>query len=248
MLRVATWNVLHRVHAENWGEDHVVATFPDERIRVATIARAVAALLGDHDAVALQEVSGDQFVALRAACPGASLAAFAYPRVPRSLRPGGTILDDPREFLVVASPVAAAVVYAEVAAADDGKGLVAVRLGSGAVVVNTHVAGKDRGPAQARRVCAYARERGAAALVGDFNMERDRLAEHAGDLAIAAPLAGPPTRQSAPSLPGKNIDHGLSATGTISVAGVLPGVYASDHRAVSFRVVPRPATPGAPSS
>lgn len=234
MLRVATWNVLHRVHAENWGEDHVVACFPSEPARVATIANDVARLVATYDAVALQEVSGDQLRAVEAASPGATVVAVPYPRVPRPKRVGGARLDDPREFLVVVAAGGAVWLHAEVAPDDPGKGFLALRLAGGPVVVNTHVAGKDRGPLQVRRVAAYARAVGAAALVGDFNMTHAALAPLVDGLHLAAAVEGLSTRQSAPQAPGRWIDHGLSATGGVTVLEVWPGGYASDHRVVGL--------------
>jgi hypothetical protein len=54
---VASWNVLHRIHAENWGTD-AVKRWPDESERIA----AVTAFLAERteQVIALQEVSGDQ--------------------------------------------------------------------------------------------------------------------------------------------------------------------------------------------
>ena len=45
-LRLATWNVLHRVHAENFDEG-VVAPHPDEAARVASIAALAQEALTD---------------------------------------------------------------------------------------------------------------------------------------------------------------------------------------------------------
>jgi hypothetical protein len=64
-IAMATWNVLHRVHAENWAEPAIEA-HPDERARVEAIAtRVERMLLVDRtiDAIGLQEVSGDQLAA-----------------------------------------------------------------------------------------------------------------------------------------------------------------------------------------
>ncbi|MFI5777595.1 hypothetical protein [Nocardia sp. NPDC051570] len=40
MISVATWNVLHRVHAENW-YDEVSQRWPDESARIAAVTTRV---------------------------------------------------------------------------------------------------------------------------------------------------------------------------------------------------------------
>ncbi|WP_433202907.1 endonuclease/exonuclease/phosphatase family protein [Dactylosporangium sp. CS-047395] len=97
MITVVTWNVLHRVHAANHA-DETVAQWPDERLRTAAVADLVAAR--DADVVALQEVSGDLLVALRAAVRDRAVHAFRYPRVP-TVRAGAQQLADPGEYLVL---------------------------------------------------------------------------------------------------------------------------------------------------
>ena len=82
-MRVATWNVLHRIHAVNWREP-VVVLQPDEPARIAEITRRIVAL--DADVVCLQEVSGDQLAALVLALPAATILSHRYPRVPRLFR------------------------------------------------------------------------------------------------------------------------------------------------------------------
>ena len=101
-VRVTTWNVLHRVHASNWGEPAVKA-FPDERVRAAAIAAKVERWLRDEDAVVcLQEVSGDLLATLRAARWGSvGLHDHRYPRVPRVRGEDAVALDDVHEHLVI---------------------------------------------------------------------------------------------------------------------------------------------------
>jgi hypothetical protein len=57
VIAVATWNVLHRIHAENWGED-VLERWPDESERIAAITARLTRRT--EQVIALQEVSGDK--------------------------------------------------------------------------------------------------------------------------------------------------------------------------------------------
>ena len=100
-LRLATWNVLHRVHAETFDEG-VVAPHPDEAARAASIAALAAEVMAGGVAVlCLQEVSGDQRDALRRALPaGGGLFELAYPRRPQPRRPHVGRLRDATELLV----------------------------------------------------------------------------------------------------------------------------------------------------
>lgn len=60
-MQIVTWNVLHRIHAENWREA-VPDRFPIEAERLDRISQRVAGVLREDDdaVVCLQEVSGDQ--------------------------------------------------------------------------------------------------------------------------------------------------------------------------------------------
>ncbi|MFD0327665.1 endonuclease/exonuclease/phosphatase family protein [Streptacidiphilus monticola] len=81
---VATWNVLHRVHAENWSS-HVLDRWPDEAERIAAVSAWVART--SEAVIALQEVSGDQLASLRQALPvSRTVHSFRYPRVPKPRR------------------------------------------------------------------------------------------------------------------------------------------------------------------
>src|SRR5687767_13109482 len=90
VLRVLSFNVLHRVHALNWKEP-VIEGFPEEGVRIAAITAFVAKWLdalapGELAAACLQEASGDQLSSLRIAFASRSDVAIfdhLYPRRPR---------------------------------------------------------------------------------------------------------------------------------------------------------------------
>ncbi len=233
MFTLATWNVLHRVHAENWKEDHVVATWPDEAQRVARIARWVAAAC-EHDlAVALQEVSGDQLAALHDA--GLAVETHAYARVPRA-RGAPTSLLDCSEQLAIASRRPLERLHAESAADDPGKGFLAARVDGGPVLVCTHVSPREKGRAQLHRLARYARGFHEVVVLGDFNASADELAAECEGLALASHDGDRPTRLSSPSHEGRWIDHGLARGLSIRVAEVVDCGFLSDHNPVRFAV------------
>jgi endonuclease/exonuclease/phosphatase family metal-dependent hydrolase len=239
--RVTTWNVLHRVHAVNWGEA-AIDEHPDERARIAAITRAVAAELeGGVAVVCLQEVSGDQLRSLREALPrGAALFHHRYPRVPRLHRGGAPVLDDPSEHLVtLAVGGGAREVAAQTFASDAGKGFLGVDLGDGCTAWNAHVSFGERGPEQLRALLAAALPRaGAAILMGDFNAEVAAVrAALGGDPSYAELDGARPTRVAAGGSPGKLIDHVVALCGLVEGARVLDGAGLSDHHPVTARVV-----------
>ena len=240
-LRVVTWNVLHRIHAENWNEDPV-ATFPDERVRIARISEVVARLIaGDVDAVCLQEVSGDQLARLRETIGDAArVFEHTYPRVPR-LRGGGPApLDDASEHLVVVTTAPdARIREARTFASDPGKGLLAIDLGGDAALVCTHVSFADSRTAQLELVASVARAAsGGAIVVGDFNARADVVRAALGaDAAISDVSGQRPTRVATPDHPsGQAIDHVVVLGGTVASATVLDGGGLSDHEPVSADV------------
>lgn len=233
MFTVATWNVLHRVHAENWNEDHVVACWPDEAVRVAGIARWVAAACERDRAVALQEVSGDQLEALLAAGP--VVVTHAYARVPRP-RGAPSPLGDRAEFLAIASRRPLERLHAESAVDDPGKGFLAARIEGGPVLVCTHVSPREKGRAQLHRLARYARGFHEVVVLGDFNAGADELAAECEGLTLAAHDGGRPTRQSSPSHEGRWIDHGLARGLSIRVAEVVDCGFLSDHNPVRFAI------------
>ncbi len=233
MFTLATWNVLHRVHAENWNEEHVVATWPDEGVRVARIARWVAQACERDLAVALQEVSGDQLAALRGA--GLNVVTHAYLRVPQ-LRQGSTALVDRSEHLAIASSRRLERLHAESAADDPGKGFLAARVDGGPVLVCTHVTPREKGKTQLHRLARYARGFHQAVVLGDFNARGDDVASECEGLVLAPHDAGRPTRLSGPSHEGRWIDHGLARGLSIRVAEVVDCGFLSDHNPVRFAV------------
>lgn len=242
-LALTTWNVLHRVHAENWDEVSVEA-FPDERVRIARISETARQWLRDGvSVICLQEVSGDQLASLRA-CVGSGVSVFhhCYPRMPRPKRlerPGAPRLDDPSEHLVVlTSDPRARVTACETFASDPGKGFLAVSA-LGARVIATHVTHGARGREQIATLAAFARE-GAepTVLVGDFNANADDVRACLGAGFVVADLAGQrPTRCATPSSEAHTIDHIAALGGELTSASVLDGEGLSDHNPVSARFV-----------
>lgn len=234
MVTLATWNVLHRIHAENWGEA-VVDRHADEATRIEAIT---ARLCGyDEHVLALQEVSGDQLASLRDALPDATIVTLRYPRVPRPRR-GPTALRDPAEYLVTIVRGEAKAVLAEASRDDPGKGLLAVDVG-GVLVVNTHVTFGDARVAQLARLrdvaCAAM---GTAIVLGDFNADHSTVAAGIGDgFDVAVADAGArPTRPRTGSDKPSSIDHVVVRGGIIEAHAVLDAGGLSDHNPVVARV------------
>lgn len=234
MVTLATWNVLHRIHAENWGEA-VVDHHVDEAARI----EAITARLCGHDeqVLALQEVSGDQLASLRAALPSATIVTLRYPRIPRPRR-RPTALRDPAEYLVTIVRGEATLVLAEASRDDPGKGLLAVDVG-GVRVVNTHVTFGDARVAQLARLREVARAAKHTAIVlGDFNADRITVADGLGDdfdVAVADADARP-TRPRIGSDKPSSIDHVAVRGGIIEAHAVLDAGGLSDHNPVVARV------------
>jgi endonuclease/exonuclease/phosphatase (EEP) superfamily protein YafD len=203
-VRVATWNVLHRIHAENWGDAPSLRPF-DEGARIAEIAARVARL--DADAICLQEVSGDQLALLR----GPGVFEFRYPRVPKMRHgPPKCGLADPGEHLVLIARGGGELAGAEAFPDDAGKGFLAVRTG-GALVVCTHVTWGDKGPGQLARLAAFVRERpGPALIAGDFNAEAAAVQAALGEGFTVGELA-PGMPATRPAGKRQDIDHVIGA-------------------------------------
>jgi len=227
VITVATWNVLHRVHAQNWGED-VARRRPDESARIAAITALLAART--EQVIALQEVSGDQLASLRDALPDRTFHTLRYPRVPKSRR-GPSPLHDLTEYLVLLVDGPGQEVSAESFPDDPGKGALAVRI-AGTLVVATHVSGDRRRTRQLARLAAIAS--GPTVLLGDFNTDRATVAAGLGAGFAVADL--PP--EALPTRPGTSrwIDH-------VVVRGVVAGDAAvedvgglSDHNLVRATV------------
>lgn len=234
-MRVTTWNVLHRVHAMNW-EPGSVAAFPDERVRNVAVAEAVAGwLAAGTDVVCLQEVSGDQLARLREAV-GARAKVFvhAYPRVPRLRRAAPAPLEDPTEQLVVLARGGGACLYAErTFDADPGKGLLAVDLGGGVLVVDTHVSWGPRAAAQLPLLAEAASGQARVAIVtGDFNAPGDVVQRGLGAAFARADVVGP-TRLGGTGQGGDVIDHVFVRGARVLSAEVLDEGGLSDHRPVT---------------
>lgn len=239
-LTVATWNLLHRVHAENWAED-VPARHPDEAARIAAISARIAGLAAASGPalIGLQEVSGDQLASLRAALPaGARIYSLRYPRLPRP-RAGAVhraTLADPSEHLVtvVVGELAAREVEAAAFDEDPGKGYVAVEI-AGVLAINTHVSYDARRAPQLARLAALVRGRGGPSLlVGDFNAAREVVAAGLGGaLAFARASAGaPPTRPRAGGGKPQDIDHVILSGAGAASAEVIDVAGLSDHNLV----------------
>lgn len=245
-MRVATWNVLHRIHAVNWG-DGPLERFPREADRIDRItARVVEELDGGCDVMCLQEVSGDQLTSLRAALPdGVQVLILRYPRIPKLRDPGVPgPLSDPSEHLVtmVAGTAWASTVEGAVFPEDGGKGLLLAAWPGGAVV-NTHVTYGEKRVAQLASLAAAARaQSGVVVLAGDFNADSATVgALLGGDFIIAAPVGSLlPTRpRTGDASKSQNIDHILVREGQSEVCAVVDVEALSDHNLVTARIVPR---------
>lgn len=237
-MRVVTWNVLHRIHAVNWSEPTIEA-WPDERVRIASIADWLAAV--DADVTCLQEVSGDQLAVLRDVVPG-ELHAFAYPRVPRlhaSKRGVIVPLRDPTEHLVVIVRDTARRVHGEAFSTDPGKGALAVALPDETLVVATHVSYGAHHAAQCETLGELAARAPRAIVCGDFNADRAACATALGgalDAAVADEHGLPTRPRSQPSAKSEDIDHVFARGFTIVQARVCDGGGRSDHNPVAVEL------------
>jgi endonuclease/exonuclease/phosphatase family metal-dependent hydrolase len=218
VISVVTWNVLHRIHADNWGEE-VAGNWPDEAKRVAAVAQRVGELT--EDVVALQEVSGDQLAALRDS--GRTVHAMRYPRMPR---PRVTVspLTDNTEYLVLLVNGPSRELGAEAFPDDGGKGALAVDV-QGLTVVVTHVSWGNKRVGQLRRLAELAPA--PAVLLGDFNADAPTVLTTLGESFRAAELsAGVKTRGK------QTIDHVIVHGATATDAEVLNADGLSDHSPV----------------
>ncbi|WP_091450003.1 endonuclease/exonuclease/phosphatase family protein [Actinokineospora iranica] len=233
MITVATWNVLHRVHAENWGED-VVRRWPDESARIAAVTARVAGV--SARVIAMQEVSGDQLAALRRALPDRTVHTLRYPRVPRP-RQGDCALRDPDEHLVLLVDGPSQEIAAEPFPDDPGKGALAVDV-SGTLVVATHLSTDRRGLRQLTRLAGLAAPGPTAVLLGDFNTDRATVLSVLGaDFTAAEPAPDAlPTRPSATESRPQRIDH-VVARGMVADSAVVEDADGlSDHNLVRAAV------------
>lgn len=228
VITVATWNVLHRVHAENWGED-VLTRWPDETERIAAVTARLAART--ERVIALQEVSGDQLASLRRALPERTVHVLRYPRVPTP-RHGASPLHDPGEYLVLLVEGPSRPVAAESFPNAPGKGALAVRIPE-ALVVTTHLSPDRRLAGQLARVAELAARDHPVVLLGDLNADRMTVASALGDFAVADL---PPTHPATSDAPAMHIDHVAVRGATIDSATVEDVHGFSDHDLVRATV------------
>jgi endonuclease/exonuclease/phosphatase family metal-dependent hydrolase len=215
VITVATWNVLHRVHADNWSED-VVDQWPDESKRIKAVAGRVAEL--SEEVVALQEVSGDLLAALET-IPNRTVHAMRYPRIPRSRRVASPLTDS-TEYLVLLAD--GEEIAAEAFADDPGKGALAVRVRD-LTIVATHV---SWGPKRVGQL-GHLNRLEPNVLLGDFNADADTvLATLGASYRVAELPIGSTTRHA------QTIDHVITHGVTATDARVLEADDLSDHRPV----------------
>lgn len=238
-MKVLTWNVLHRVHAENYGEPAIQRWREEpERVRhvVALVSRAVS--VDGFGAALLQEVSGDMLESLREHLPAWAVLDHPYPRVPRPKRPGAP-MRDPSEHLVVIAPKGSTVLRARTFADDPGKGVLAVTLPSGLVVASTHVSWGPKGEAQLATLRELLHASSAPVCIGgDFNAEREVLVRAFGAEGVvgALPPGSPRTRPADDATGGADIDHLLACRAELHDPRVLDHDELSDHRPVAATV------------
>lgn len=226
---VATWNVLHRVHAVNWDEP-AIAAHADEDGRVAAIARRVGEL--GADVVCLQEVSGDLLAAL------GEVIAMQYPRVPHYYRARPQPVPRQRSEHLVVIARDGKKLHGEAFASDRGKGFLVVELG-GVMVVNTHVTYGDKHAAQCARIVEYLGDRAPVVVVGDFNADRETSLRHLGGGFEAAVLAEATRPRTQPGGKSETIDQVLVRGLAIEDSRVESAHGLSDHNPVVALVANR---------
>lgn len=238
-MKVLTWNVLHRVHAENHGEA-AIRRWPDEpeRVRRVVDLASQALRVDGFGAVLLQEVSGDVLAALREQLPTWAVLNHPYPRVPKLKQPGAS-MRDVSEHLVVIAPEGSTVLQAQTFASDPGKGVLAVTLPSGTVVASTHVSWGPKGEAQLATLRELLLASSAPfCLGGDFNSGREVLAHAFGAEGVvgALPPGSQRTHPSEDASGGVDIDHFVVRRAALRDVRVLDHDALSDHRPVTATV------------
>ena len=227
-LRILTWNVLHRVHAENHGEP-AVTRWPDETERQRGLIALLAQCLEQDTAALLQEVSGDLLAAITARFPEHAVLNHQFPRVPR--QKGARTLAAPQEHLVVLAPQGSHVLRAHTFASDPGKGFLSVKLPSGLTALCTHVSWGTKGAAQLELLAQVFRGAdGPVVLGGDFNAGREVLAPFDAEVGIPPPKA---LKTRAGEGGGADIDHLLCRAAVLTDVLVLDHQELSDHRPVA---------------
>ncbi|WP_224364592.1 endonuclease/exonuclease/phosphatase family protein [Hyalangium versicolor] len=238
-MKILTWNVLHRVHAENYGE-LAIQRWRDEPERVRRVVELVSKALSSDgfEAVLLQEVSGDVLESLRHQLPTWAVLDHQYPRMPRLKRPGAS-MRDLSEHLVVVAPKGSTVLRAQTFADAPGKGVLAVTLPSGWVVASAHVSWGPQGEAQLATLRELFHASSAPmCLGGDFNTEREVLVRALGTEVVVGelPPGSPHTRPADEKTGGLNIDHLLVCRAELRDLHVLDHNDLSDHRPVAGSV------------
>ena len=234
-MKILTWNVLHRVHAERHSEP-AIERWPDEQGRVRGITALIARALTveGFDVALLQEVSGDVLAALRAQLPGHAVLNHLYPRVPRAKSDS---LRDPTEHLVVIAPLGAKIALEHTFANDPGKGFLSVELPDGTTVVSTHVSWGANGAAQLEVLAQVLHDaQGAVGLGGDFNARREVIEKALGAHVGLLPEGSGRTRPQKDG--GEDIDHLLCTNATLREVTVLEHGELSDHRPVAGTLCP----------
>lgn len=232
-MTVASWNVLHRVHADKWSSD-VADRWPDEDERIAAVAAVIAGR--GEKVIGLQEVSGDQLDSLRQALPGRSFHVLRYPRVPKPSRVASQLADG-TESLVLIVDGPSREISAEPFANDPGNGALAVEV-DGVRVIVTHVTGDARRARQFARLAELAGD-GPAVLLGDFNADSTTVANALGDgfeFAAFAPDSVP-TRPRTEGTKSQFIDHVITFGLTVGEAAVEDVAGVSDHNLVRATVL-----------
>lgn len=223
-MRVLTWNVLHRVHAETHGEP-AVECWPDEATRTRAIVETLKRV--SADAVLLQEVSGDVLTALRSAFP--HVTSHLFPRMPRPKYPT-TAVTDASEHLVIVSAPGSTVWRAQTAANDPGKGLLAVEQ-NGVLFVSTHVSWGEKREPQLEALARVVREHvGPLVIGGDFNVEASVVCDALGLQNVPLSPGSAKTRVGREG--GGDIDHLFVRGLTATTAQVLEHDTLSDHAPV----------------
>lgn len=235
-MKLLTWNVLHRVHAETHAEP-AIRRWPDEAARVRGVAALLDEALASCEVALLQEVSGDLLAELRAKLVDRAVLSHQYPRVPRQKGPGRSVAD-PSEHLVVVAPKGARVLRAHTFANDPGKGFLMVAVSEDLTVLSTHVSWGPKGEGQLAVLAEVLRETPGLFIGGDFNTEREVVSKALGaDVAIGVPPVGSPrTRPETDGTEGQDIDHLLCRDATLSTVEVLAHHELSDHRPVTVTV------------
>lgn len=239
MITVASWNVLHRIHAENWGTD-VAKRWPDESERIA----AVTAFLTQRSeqVIALQEVSGDQLADIRRTLTGKTVHAFRYPRVPKPRHGTRYLLPEPEEYLVLLVDGPSREVAAQAFDSDPGKGALAVEF-AGTLIVATHVSGDRRRTRQLARLAELAATPPGhpAVILGDFNTDGATVesALGTGFTVVDFPPDSMPTRADLSGSASQWIDHIVVRGATAEGAAVESTRGLSDHNLVRATVIDR---------